>query len=256
MSDSEFEAEQEKEAAAEAAAIGGRASSEPPTEYEQGLSEADRPADRGGRGRVGGIRALRDGAPGARLPRRRARRPPDHRGRRPLRRGRGVRARQLRRGRRGARPRRLTMSQTGARAGGRSAVSSCRRCTDLRSRRETCICETPTSSRDLGLGEVLAEAQIEDRALALGQMLGGREHGCLLVDELQSPVLVAEHVQAAARPLRRSRCGARRARRCRSASAICRPSSTSSSLHSRYTASSGDRRGATVGARRPPAGPR
>ena len=55
MSDSEFEAEQEKEAAAEAAAIGGRASSEPPTEYEQGLSEADRPVIEGGEGESEGF---------------------------------------------------------------------------------------------------------------------------------------------------------------------------------------------------------
>jgi hypothetical protein len=55
MSDSEFEAEQEKEAAAEAAAIGGRASSEPPTEYEQGLSEADRPVIEAGEGESEGF---------------------------------------------------------------------------------------------------------------------------------------------------------------------------------------------------------
>jgi hypothetical protein len=55
MSDSEYEAEQEKEAAAEAAAIGGRVSSEPPTEYEQGLSEADRPVIEAGEGESEGF---------------------------------------------------------------------------------------------------------------------------------------------------------------------------------------------------------
>jgi hypothetical protein len=55
MSDSEFEAEQEKEAAAEAAAIGGQVSSEPPTEYEQGLSEAERPVIEGGEGESEGF---------------------------------------------------------------------------------------------------------------------------------------------------------------------------------------------------------
>jgi hypothetical protein len=52
---SEFEAEQEKEAAAEAAAIGGRASSEPPTEYERELSEADRPVVEAGEGESEGF---------------------------------------------------------------------------------------------------------------------------------------------------------------------------------------------------------
>jgi len=54
MSDSEFEAEQEKEAAAEAAAIGGRVSSEP-TEYERELSEADRAVIEGGEGESEGF---------------------------------------------------------------------------------------------------------------------------------------------------------------------------------------------------------
>lgn len=52
---SEFEAEQEKEAAAEAGAIGGRASSEPPTEYERELSEADRPVVEAGEGESEGF---------------------------------------------------------------------------------------------------------------------------------------------------------------------------------------------------------
>jgi hypothetical protein len=55
MGDSEFEAEQEKEAAAEAAAIGGRASSEPPTEYERELGEADRAVIEGGEGESEGF---------------------------------------------------------------------------------------------------------------------------------------------------------------------------------------------------------
>ena len=55
MSDSEFEAEQEKEAGAEAGAIGGRASSEPPSEFERGLSEADRPVIEGGEGESEGF---------------------------------------------------------------------------------------------------------------------------------------------------------------------------------------------------------
>jgi hypothetical protein len=55
MSESEFEAEQEKEAAAEAAAIGGRVSSEPPTEYERELSEADRPVIEAGEGEAEGF---------------------------------------------------------------------------------------------------------------------------------------------------------------------------------------------------------
>ncbi|HLI59186.1 MAG TPA: hypothetical protein VKV21_05930 [Solirubrobacteraceae bacterium] len=50
MTDSEFEAEQEKEAAAEAARIGGRPSNEPPTEYERELTEADRPVIEAGEG--------------------------------------------------------------------------------------------------------------------------------------------------------------------------------------------------------------
>jgi hypothetical protein len=55
MSESEFEAEQAKAAAAEAAAIGGRVSSEPPTEYEQQLSEADRAVIEGGEGESEGF---------------------------------------------------------------------------------------------------------------------------------------------------------------------------------------------------------
>lgn len=55
MSESEFEAEQEKEAAAEAGAIGGRASSEPPSEFERELSEADRPVIEGGEGESEGF---------------------------------------------------------------------------------------------------------------------------------------------------------------------------------------------------------
>jgi hypothetical protein len=55
MSDSEFEAEQEKQAAAEASAIGGRASSEPPTEFERELSEADRPVIEAGEGESEGF---------------------------------------------------------------------------------------------------------------------------------------------------------------------------------------------------------
>ena len=55
MSESEFEAEQEKEAAAEAGAIGGRTSSEPPTEFERELSEADRPVIEGGEGEAEGF---------------------------------------------------------------------------------------------------------------------------------------------------------------------------------------------------------
>jgi hypothetical protein len=55
MSDSEFEAEQEKEAAAEAAAIGGRVSDEPPSEYERELSEADRPVIEAGEGESEGF---------------------------------------------------------------------------------------------------------------------------------------------------------------------------------------------------------
>jgi hypothetical protein len=55
MNDSEFEAEQEKQAAAEAARIGGRASDEPPTQYERELSEADRPVIEGGEGESEGF---------------------------------------------------------------------------------------------------------------------------------------------------------------------------------------------------------
>ncbi len=55
MSDSEFEAEQEKEAAAEAAGIGGRVSSEPPTEYERELGEANRAVIEGGEGESEGF---------------------------------------------------------------------------------------------------------------------------------------------------------------------------------------------------------
>ncbi len=54
-SESEFEAEQEKEAAAEAAAIGGRVSSEPPSEFEQTMSEADRPLSEAGEGESEGF---------------------------------------------------------------------------------------------------------------------------------------------------------------------------------------------------------
>jgi len=55
MSDSEFEAEQEKEAAAEAGRIGGRVSDEPPSEYERELTEADRPVIEGGEGESEGF---------------------------------------------------------------------------------------------------------------------------------------------------------------------------------------------------------
>jgi hypothetical protein len=55
MGDSEFEAEQEKEAAAEAGAIGGRASDEPPGEYERELSDAERPVIEGGEGESEGF---------------------------------------------------------------------------------------------------------------------------------------------------------------------------------------------------------
>lgn len=55
MSESEFEAEQEKEAAAEAGSIGGRVSSEPPTEFEREMSEADRPVIEGGEGESEGF---------------------------------------------------------------------------------------------------------------------------------------------------------------------------------------------------------
>jgi hypothetical protein len=55
MSESEFEAEQEKEAAAEAGAIGGRASSEPLSEYERELSEAERPVIEAGEGESEGF---------------------------------------------------------------------------------------------------------------------------------------------------------------------------------------------------------
>jgi hypothetical protein len=51
----EFEAEQEKEAAAEAGAIGGRVSSEPPSEYDEQLSEAERPVSEGGEGESEGF---------------------------------------------------------------------------------------------------------------------------------------------------------------------------------------------------------
>jgi hypothetical protein len=53
--ESEFEREQEQDAAAEAAAIGGRVSSEPPTEFEQELSEADRAVYEGGGGEAEGF---------------------------------------------------------------------------------------------------------------------------------------------------------------------------------------------------------
>ena len=54
-SENDFEREQEDEAAAEAAAIGGRVSSESPTEYEQGLGEAERPLVEAGEGESEGF---------------------------------------------------------------------------------------------------------------------------------------------------------------------------------------------------------
>jgi hypothetical protein len=53
--ESEFEREQEQEAAAEAAAIGGRASSEPPSEFEEEMDEADRAVYEGGGGEAEGF---------------------------------------------------------------------------------------------------------------------------------------------------------------------------------------------------------
>jgi hypothetical protein len=51
----EFEAEQEQDAAAEAGAIGGRVSSEPPTEFDEEISEADRPLSEAGEGEAEGF---------------------------------------------------------------------------------------------------------------------------------------------------------------------------------------------------------
>lgn len=51
----EFEAEQEQEAAAEAAGIGGRVSSGPPTEFDEEISEADRPLYEAGEGESEGF---------------------------------------------------------------------------------------------------------------------------------------------------------------------------------------------------------
>jgi hypothetical protein len=53
--ETEYETEQENAAAAEAGAIGGRVSSEPPTAYEEGLSEADRPVSESGGGESEGF---------------------------------------------------------------------------------------------------------------------------------------------------------------------------------------------------------
>jgi hypothetical protein len=53
--ENEYETEQENAAAAEAGAIGGRVSSEPPTEYEGSLSEADRPVSESGGGESEGF---------------------------------------------------------------------------------------------------------------------------------------------------------------------------------------------------------
>ncbi len=50
----EFEAEQEQEAAAEAGGIGGRVSSEP-TEFDEEISEADRPLYEAGEGEAEGF---------------------------------------------------------------------------------------------------------------------------------------------------------------------------------------------------------
>jgi hypothetical protein len=55
MSESEFEAEQEQQAAEEAGAIGGRVSSQEPTEFEAELDEADRPVVEGGGGESEGL---------------------------------------------------------------------------------------------------------------------------------------------------------------------------------------------------------
>ena len=52
--ESDFEREQEQDAAAEAAAIGGRVSSNP-TEFEEDLSEADRAVEEGGGGESEGF---------------------------------------------------------------------------------------------------------------------------------------------------------------------------------------------------------
>jgi hypothetical protein len=54
-SENDYEREQEQAAAAEAAAIGGRVSSEGPTEYELGLSEAERPLAEAGGGESEGF---------------------------------------------------------------------------------------------------------------------------------------------------------------------------------------------------------
>ncbi len=54
-SESQFEREQEEAAAAEAAAIGGRVSSEPPTEFEAQMSEAQRPLSEAGEGESEGF---------------------------------------------------------------------------------------------------------------------------------------------------------------------------------------------------------
>jgi hypothetical protein len=51
----EFEREQEDAARAEAGAIGGRVSSDPPTEYEASMSEAERPVSESGGGEAEGF---------------------------------------------------------------------------------------------------------------------------------------------------------------------------------------------------------
>jgi hypothetical protein len=51
----EFEREQEDAARAEAGAIGGRVSSDPPTEYEGSMSEAERPVSEAGGGESEGF---------------------------------------------------------------------------------------------------------------------------------------------------------------------------------------------------------
>ena len=53
--ESDFEREQEAEAAEEAAAIGGRVSSNPPSEFEEDLSDAERPVEEGGGGESEGF---------------------------------------------------------------------------------------------------------------------------------------------------------------------------------------------------------
>jgi hypothetical protein len=47
------------------------------------------------------------------------------------------------------------------------------------------------------LGEVLAESEIEDLALTLGQVLGGGEDRRLSVDQLEPLVLLSERLDAA-----------------------------------------------------------